>query len=173
MAAAEALGQYFNSGVVCLRPFLPNTLEALAFASDTTRPTPLRLTAIRALEFIFVPWSSAEKGDVAFLALCVATISLLCERVRFDPDAAVVLAAIQGISELLDKAKTLASLPADVVKCAKDTAEVVIRWQSVCQIEFEAKEDAAENDNESDDNDIFDSMVFWAERIAPQDEDSD
>ena len=175
MAAAEALGQYFNSGVVCLRPFLPTTLEALAFASDTTRPTPLRLAAIRALEFIFSPWSSAEKGDVAFLALSTATIKLLCERVRFDPDAAVVLAAIQGISELLDKAKTLATLPMDVLEGAKDAAEVVIRWQSVCQIEFEAKEDAAENDDddESDDNDIFDSMVFWAERIAPQDEDSD
>ena len=97
------------------------------------------------------------------------------DSVRFDPDAAVVLAAIQGISELLDKAKTLATLPMDVLEGAKDAAEVVIRWQSVCQIEFEAKEDAAENDDddESDDNDIFDSMVFWAERIAPQDEDSD
>lgn len=176
MAAAEALGQYFNSGVACLRPFLPKTLEALAYASEPVRCTPLRVTAIRAVEFIFTPWMSAEGQDANFLALCAATFKLLCDRIRTDPDAAVVLAAIQGMSELLDKAKSVATLPEDVLQGTKDAADVIIRWQSLCQIEFEAREEAAENDNddESEDNDIFDTMVFWAERISPQsDSDAD
>ena len=32
---------------------------------------------------------------------------------------------------------------------------------------------AHDDDGESDDDDIFDTMVFWAERIAPQDSDDD
>lgn len=174
IAAAEALGQYFNSGVVCIRPFLPQTLEALAAASDASRPVPLRLAAIRAIEFIFTPWTNAEKEDSNFLALCVATFTVLCECVKSDSDAATVLAAVQSISELLDKAKSLATLPNSVLESTKDAAEMVIRWQTVCQIEYEAKEEAAENDDDGyESDDIFDSMVFWAERIAPQDDDSD
>ena len=171
MAAADALGQYFNSGVTCLRQYLPNTLEAIAHASSPSRCTPLRASAIRATEFIFNPWLRAEKDHPDFMALCVATFNLLCERIRKDPEADVVLAAIQGMSELLDKAKSIATLPENVLQNAQDTANTIIRWQTVCQIEYEAREEAVENhdhDDESDDNDIFDTMVFWAERISPQ-----
>lgn len=171
MAAADALGQYFNSGVTCLRQYLPTTLEAIAYASAPSRCTPLRASAIRSTEFIFNPWLRSEKDHPDFIALCVATLTLLCERVRKDPDADVVLAAIQGMSELLDKAKRIATLPENLLQSTQDAANTIIRWQTLCQIEYEAREEAVENhdhDDESDDNDIFDTIVFWAERISPQ-----
>lgn len=169
MAAAEALGQYFNSGVRCLQPYLPMTLEALAMASSPKRAVPLRLMAIRATEFILTPWIGDENNQNC-LPLCVSVFKLLCERTTNDNAPSVVLAGMQSMSELLDKAKQIVTLPPEVLESTKEAADVIIRWQSVCQVEFEAAEEAAEQDDDESDDDIFDTLVFWAERISPQDD---
>jgi importin-4 len=70
----------------------------------------------------------------------------------------------------LDKAKQIVTLPPEVLESTKEAADVIIRWQSVCQVEFEAAEEAAEQDDDESDDDIFDTLVFWAERISPQDD---
>lgn len=168
MAAAEAIGQYFNSGVRCLQPYLPLMLEALAAASSPARAVPLRLTAIRATEFILTPWVGAEDCQNC-LPLCVSVFQLLCERTAKDSAPSVVLAGMQSMSELLDKAKQIVTLPQEVLASTKQAADSIIRWQSVCQVEFEAAEEAAEQDGDESDEDIFDTLVFWAERISPQD----
>ena len=175
IAAVDALGQYFNSGSISLRSVLPKTLEALALASDAKQSNALRVSALRASEFIFTPWMSGPTDDPNFISLVRGTFKLLCERVVNDSDSNVALAGIQSMSELLDKIKSVMAVPPDVLEATKDAAETIIQWRSVCQIEYEAAEEAAahDDDGESDDDDIFDTMVFWAERIAPQDSDDD